>query len=314
MLKKIIIPLLSLSLLLSFCSCQYFAVTGNNKTVDTSAQRELMKEVEELCEAAALQYDVGLTFQSEYVYGLALAEISSLRLCVDRVLWLKGEGKNFAEVVGDAPFTDWDEIVGAGLGSDAPFYFEGLLLKFQGATEKSEECFKRAAYNPLHKERDFYYLRKISVKELYALKEEAAALENKVLAAYTPRTVLLAELTGAEFSPAYHLAMANEKQDNAVEAFQCAMNALLSSPLTPSLYGAAAAYAMNANEPEQAAEIINDGLFLAPEDASVNYIAAMLSCAKGDNASAKAFLDTAKKSADGDLLARVNALYEQTGG
>lgn len=313
MVKKIIISLLCLFLLLSFCSCQYFANIGKTNKIDTSAQKELMKEVEELCGTAALQYDVGLTFQSEYVYGLALAEISSLRLCVDRVLWLRGEGRNFAEVAGDAPYKSWDEIVGAGLGSDAPFYFEGLLLKFQGETEASEECFKRAAYNPLHKERDFYYLRKISVKELYELKEEASALEKRVLSEYTPRTALLSERTGAEFSPAYHLAVASGC-DNEADALQSAINALLSDPLSPSLYGSAALYAMNAGNIELAFEILNDGLFLAPEDASVNYTAAVLSLAKGDGTAAKTFIETAKKTAGAELLSRINALDTQTGG
>ncbi len=307
--KKITVILLSVLLLLSCCSCGIF----NRNKVDTSAQGELIKSVKELCDTAALQYDVGLTFQSEYLYGLAQAEISSLRLAIDTVLWLRGEGKNFAEVVGDAPYKSFDEIIGAGPGSDAPLYFEGLLYKFQGEDEKSEECYNMAAKNPVHKERDFYFLRKLAVKELYSLKEEATECEKHVCDRYTPRTALITAHTGAEFSPVYHLALASDETD-AGAALQCALNALLTGPTVPSLYGAAASYAMSAGKVTLAVEILNDGLFLAPEDASVNYVAALYSHAKGDDTAAKTYLDTAKKSADGDTLASINALYDVIGG
>lgn len=310
MIKKIILPLLSLLLVLPFCSCSFIKQNG----ADNSAHEALMKEAGELADAAALQYDTGLTFQSEYVYGLAQAEISSLRLCVDTILWLKGEGANKDEVIGDAPYKSFDEIVAAGMGSDAPFYFEGVLYKMQGEDKKAEECYAKAGYNPLHEERDFYYLKKMSVDELYRIKEKAAELEKKIAAAYTPRTALVAERTGAEFSAAYHLAMAQENEENAGLAAQCALNALLVNPLSPSLYSGAALYAMKAGLTDLAAEIINDGLFLAPEDASVNYVAALMFFAAGDNAKAKTFTDTAKATATGDLLARINALSAQIGG
>ena len=308
--KKLTVLLLSVLLLFSYTSCGLL----NRNKVDTKAAKELIDEVNALAETADLQFDVGLTFQSEYLYGLAQAEISSLRLAIDTVLWLRGEGKNFADVVKDAPYKSYDEIVGAGLGSDAPFYFEGLLYKFRGEEEKSDECFRQAAYNPLHKERDFYFLRKLSVKELYSLKEDVVKCENAVCAKYSPRSVLLSERTGAEFSPAYHLAMAEEKTDDTSYAAQCALNALLSNPTVPSLYGAAAMYAMNSGDVGLAVEILNDGLFLAPEDATINYVSALYSHAKGDDTAAETYLDTAKKSADGDLLTRVNALYETIGG
>ena len=299
------------------CSCGIVGQrpgSGSGNSKKGSAHAELMDEVNALVENAARQYDVGLTFQSEYIYGLAQAEISSLRLLVDTVLWLKGEGSGLAEVIGDAPYRTWDEIVGVGLGSPAPFYFEGLLARFQGDDRRAEECFERAKYNPLCDERDFYYVRNMSVKELRELRDKAAELENKVHSEYVPRTFLLAGRTGAEFSPAYHLAMADERIGNAAEAAQCALNALLSSPLTPSLYASAAAYEMNAGNAGLAAEILNEGLFLAPEDASINAIAATYAYSAGDLDTARSCLETAKAGAQGDLLERVNALYAQTGG
>ena len=314
--KRITVLILAAIIAAVLCSCGLPGNRpgGSGSSKNGSAHAELMDEVNALAEAAARQYDVGLTFQSEYIYGLAQAEISSLRLCVDHILWLKGEGANLAEVIGDAPYKTWDEIVGAGPGSFAPFYFEGLLCKFRGETAKAEECFKLAEANPLFKETDFYYLRNMSVKDLYSLRQSAAALENKIYALYAPRTVLLAGRTGAEFSPAYHLAMAEEREDAPAEAAQCALNALLSSPLTPSLYAAASAYEMKAGNTDLALEIINEGLFLAPGDPAVNYVAATYSHAAGDDAAAKSFLETAREGAEGDLLERVNTLSRQIGG
>ncbi len=311
--KKYITTIIVLLLLLPLCACGLFTNSGN-KTGAGDAHVKLLKEAEELADAAENQYAVGLTFQSEYVFGLAQAEVSSLRLAVDTVLWLKGEGAGLAEVIGDSPYKTWDEITGACPGSPVPFYFEGLLYRFQGEKAASEECFRRAKFNPLYEERDFYYLRHMDTKELYELKAAASGLETRIYEQYTPRTALMAARTGAEFSPAYHLAMASENAGNPEAAAQCALNALLSSPMTPSLYATAAAYELKAGNAELALEIVNEGLFLAPEDASVNYIAASLSYSAGDAASAKAYLETAKKTASGSLLDEVNALYAQIGG
>ena len=55
-------------------------------------------------------------------------------------------------------------------------------------------------------------------------------------------------------------------------------------------------------------------LFLAPEDASVNYMAATFAHASGDSEAAKTYLETAKKTASGSLLDQVNALNAQIGG
>jgi len=281
---------------------------------DAPAHEQLMAEVNNRLVWAAEQADVGMTLQSEYLYGMAQAEISSLRLSIDTILWLMGEGENFSEVIGFAPYKDWDAIVGAGPGSDAPFYFEGLLLTIQGKYTEAEECYKKAAANPMHTERDFFYLRYMTVEELYMLEEEVSALENTVYDLYTPRTRLLAERTGAEFSPYYHLAMAQELSDRPAEALQCAVNALMTNPMEPSLFSAAAAYAMDAGEADVACEYINEGLYIYPEDSALNYMAALLSAAAGDNATAQSYLNTAKANAEGELLEQINALAGQIGG
>ena len=310
MLKKTVAFILAAALLISLCSCGLLSGRGGKNT----AHEELIAEVRELAAAAAEQYDAGLTFESEYVFGLAQAEISSLRLFIDWLLWLGGEGENITAVIGDAPYRSWEEIIGAGIGSPAPFSFEGLLCRVRGEKERSEELYEKAKYNPLYSDRDFYYLRDLSVDELRQIREEAAELELEIYGVYTPRTMLLAPPTGAEFSPAYHLAMAEETAEDPKAAAACALNALLASPLTPSLYAGASVYELNAGNAELALEILNDGLFLAPEDASVNYVAALVFHAAGDDASARSFIDTAKAKADGELLENINRLAGQIGG
>ncbi|MBO4413610.1 MAG: hypothetical protein J5830_02780, partial [Clostridia bacterium] len=47
---------------------------------------------------------------SAYFYGLAASAVSSLRLAVERILWLKGEGDDFASLSEGSAYTDWDEI------------------------------------------------------------------------------------------------------------------------------------------------------------------------------------------------------------
>ena len=322
--KKLLLIFLALVLALSLAACGGKSPdegetptpgdTVQTVDPDAPAHEQLMAEVNNRLVWAAQQADVGMTLQSEYLYGMAQAEISSLRLSIDTILWLMGEGENLSEVIGSAPYKDWDAIVGAGPGSDAPFYFEGLLLTIQGKDAEAEECYKKAAANPMHTERDFYYLRNMTVEELYALEEEVSALEDTVYGLYTPRTRLLAERTGAEFSPYYHLAMAEERADYPAEALQCAVNALLTNPVEPSLFSAAAAYAMDAGKVDTASEYINEGLYVYPEDGSLNYMAALLCAAAGDTEAAGNYLDTAKANAEGELLEQINALAGQIGG
>ena len=331
MMKKILITLISAALLISLCACgeetaapsaaspsgaQSGAAAGSAQELpaDAAAHEQLMAEVRQYVETARQQGDAGYSLVEEYLLGMAQAEISSLRQCADTTLWLRGEGANLAEVIGSAPYGSWDAIVGAGPGSDAPFYFEGLLFTFQGKDSEAQACYDKAAKNPQHKERDFYYLRNLSIEELYKVKEDAAALENEIWQSFTPRTKLLAERTGAEFLPEFHLTMADSCKDCPTDALQYAVNALLVNPFSSTLYSAAAVYAMDAYDVEQAVEFINEGLFMFPEDGTLNYVAALLCVSAEDNAQAKEFLKAAEAANDPDLKEQIDALYEQIGG
>ena len=167
--KRVLALVLALLTALSLCACK-INLPGM-PGASGRAHEELMANVRGYLDMARGQEDAGMTSLSEFYYGRAQAEISSLRLCIDRVLWLLGEGKNFTEVVGSAHYRDWDSIVGSGPNSGAPFYFEGLLMTFQGKKAEAAELYRKASAHPGYKDSDFYYLRRMSVDELYALKE-----------------------------------------------------------------------------------------------------------------------------------------------
>ncbi|MBR3538584.1 MAG: hypothetical protein IKN79_05870 [Eubacterium sp.] len=277
---------------------------------DTTAHDRLMSKCRTYLERANDLDDVGNVLTAEYLRGYVQADISSLRMCIDTILWLMGEGESLSDVIGAAPYSSWEKIIGAGLSNDAPFYFQGLLYEIQGKKEEAEESYQKAAMNPGHEERDFYYLRHMSVEELHQLREKVLEMEYDIAEQYTPRTALLKEQTGAEFAPAFHLAMMKEYEESPTDMYQCAVNALLTNPTDPSLYTIAATAAINVNKPEMACELINDGLFLFPDDAELNYYAALLSVSDDE---AKAFLEKAKEKADEELKAKIQALSEQIG-
>ncbi len=287
--------------------------TADDADPNAPAHEQLMSKCKTYLDRANDLEDVGNVLTAEYLRGYAQAEVSSLRMTIDTILWLMGEGDSISDVMGNAPYRTWDDITGAGLGNDAPFYFEGLLFEIQGKNEEAEESYQKAEMNPEHEERDFYYLRHMSVEELYQLREKVLELEYDIMDQYTPRTALVRERTGAEFSPAYHMALMKEYEDKPTELYQCAVNALLTNPEDPSLYYIAATAAINVNKLEDTYEFINDGLFLYKDDAELNYLAAVLSASAEKKDEAKAFLEKAKVKADEELKAKIQALSEQLG-
>lgn len=280
---------------------------------DAPAHEQLMARAQNALLAAQQKTDLGLTLQGEYFYGQAQAELSSLRYAVDIILWLMGEGESLADVTAGAPYRDWDDIVAAGMGSPAPHYFEGLVLEIQGKTGESDLCYQRARANPTYEEMDFFYLRHMSVEELYNLRETVLEAENAVWMEYTPRTILCSTVrNGGEFSPTYHLALAAKAAEtgNTVLAWNCARNALLCNPTQAELYASAVGYGLDAGD-AQAVEILNEGLFVFPADGALNYLAGAVAASSGDNAAAEEFLTVAEQNGDENIKAACQALLEQ---
>lgn len=330
--KKLLALLLMLALALSLCACDSIKDIFNPSTsddppdlsgleqpdADAPAHEHLYYKSEQMMVYAHHAEDTGVALQADYFYGMALAPISSLRFCVDNIIWLKGEGETVADIVSAAPFGDWDAIVGAGLGSPMPFFFEGLLFTFQGKSDEAAECYKRAKANSNYEEMDFNYLKSMSIDDLYSLRDECVKKEMAILNEYTPKSTMLAKRTGAEFSPIYHAALAGEMQQSgdSYSMYRCFFNAVLCNPQIPDYYSAAALAAMQVGEVETAELIINDGLWAFPQNGEINYVAATMAFANGDTDGAKEYLQAAK--ADAELPAvfseQCDLLLSQIGG
>lgn len=326
MIKRIFSLLLCFLLAFSLCACN----SGGNSTetpdiselqqpdTDAPAHEHLYHQSEEMLIYAHHAEDTGVALQADYFYGMALAPISSLRFCVDNILWLKGEGETVADIVSAAPFGDWDAIVGAGLGSPMPFFFEGLLFTFQGKNDEAAECYKKAEANSNYTEMDFNYLKSMSIDDLYALRNECVKKEMVILDEYTPKSTMLAKRTGAEFSPIYHAALAGEIQQSGdnYSMYRCFLNAVLCNPQIPDYYSSAALTAMQIGDVETADLIINDGLWAFPQNGEINYVAATMAFASGDTNAAREYLQTAKS--DEELPAafseQCDLLLSQIGG
>lgn len=332
MTKRILSLLLVLVLALSLCACDsikdIFNPNESNDSPDISgleqpdadapAHEHLYYKSEEMLIYAQHSENLGAELQSYYYYGMALAPVSALRFCVDNILWLKGEGETVADIVGTAPYGSWDEIVYAGIGSPMPFFFEGLLFTFQGKNDEAAECYKKAKANPTYEEMDFNYLKSMSIEDLYSLRKECVEKENKILNEYSPKTMMYAERTGAEFSPVYHAALAADmlKAEDNYAVMCCFLNAVISNPQIPDYYASAALMAMQNDKVNLATTIVNDGLIAFPKNGEINYVAATIAFADGDTASAKSYLETAKKDSDlsDAYVAQCDLLLGQIGG
>ena len=233
---------------------------------------ELLNEADTFILSAEQAENVGQNILGEYYYGLAQAELSSLRYAIDYILWLKGEGDTLADVVGTAPYGSWEEIAAVSPSSPATEYFEGLLYRIQGKTEEEQECLDNLADNPRKFPYDFYALKSTSVEELYVIREEVLAKETALWDVFEPRTILFGgEISGAEYIPEYQLwlAQCSTEADNAGLAAQCAINAMLAEPTNPDWYYYAAVYGFAAGR-EDAIDILTEGVFVFPENEKLN--------------------------------------------
>jgi hypothetical protein len=101
--KKLILFLLAAVMAFSLAACD-----GNDKDkdgIDPNAplHEQLTAEADLSLGYARQAANMGVPIQGEYYYGLALAEVSALRLCADHLLWLNGEGDTVDESIGAAP-------------------------------------------------------------------------------------------------------------------------------------------------------------------------------------------------------------------
>ncbi len=211
----------------------------------------------------------GLDFQAQSMYAFSGASLSSMRYAVEYILWLKGEGESIEEVCEGSRYIGWNEIAAICYASPYPYYFEGLLYQIQGENENAKPCYVAALMNPAYPEEgvDFYYLKNMEVADLYTLREELRELEKSVYELYTPRLVQI-ERDEYCFYPEYLRAKSAElleSEDNA-GAFAFAQAALLNDSFDELNYRNAVLCAIAAEDLWAAAEYLDAGLLLFPED------------------------------------------------
>lgn len=214
--------------------------------------------------------EAGMKTQSAYYYSFAGAGTSSLRYAVETILYLKGEGESLEALTADSRYTGWDRIAAVSYASPYPWYFEGLTYQVQGEKDKAKECYKNALLNPLFPEEglDFAYLKNRKVDELYALRDKLRALEDDIYAVWTPPAYTAYERSNMTFSCEYLRALSSEaiSAGENEAAYAHAKIAVRNDPFDVLNFKNAAVCAIACEDLTAAAEYIDDGLILAPED------------------------------------------------
>lgn len=325
--KKYATICLCLVLVISATGCGKKGVTdsnaGNASNVSAPVSPESITDYNALLEEADMfitsgqqAENLGQMILGEYYYGLAQADISSLRFAIDYILWLKGEGESLSEVVDTAPFASWEEIAAVSPSSPAVEYFEGLLYHIQGKSEEEQACLDNLKGNPRNFNYDFYSLKSASVEELYAIREVVLSRETELWETFYPRTTLYAGvISGAEYIPEYHIYLAKEASEAGYKetAAQCALNALLTDPMNPNWYYYAAYYGLDAGR-EDSVDILTEGVFIFPDDAPLNYLLGVVLVGADEMENAVEHLNTAVLNGDENLKKQAQDLISIVGG
>ena len=256
---------------------------------DAPAHAHLMALAEEQRLFAETYAEEAMPSLAAYYYGAAGAALSSLRYAVDNILWLKGEGETLADVVGVVRYSSWEQIAEIGFMSHYPLYYQALLMELQGKEEEAAALYEKAAWNPAYAADapDFYYLRNMSVEDLYALQAQLRGAERTLYAAYKPKSRLLDTYTGGEFMPEYHMILAEQALDGETadyaRAFGHYQNALAADPFSLANYGFCFyTGTQSVGNFDAAAAYLNEGLWIAPNDPGLNLLAGAAYIAAGD--------------------------------
>ena len=203
-----------------------------------------------------------------YFYGFAGSAVGSMRLAVERILWLKGEGDSFEVLTEGSRYTDWDTLGELCFASPYPYYFEGLVYDVQGMEDEANEAYSRAAImtNFPDEGLDFYYLKDMSVSDLYALRDRLRTTENGIYEDYTP-VIYGYERTVYASSAEYLLLDAYEllEQESYEAAMIPARYGVRQNPKIEEGWVVAVTAAMYADKPYQATKWLEEGLKYFPE-------------------------------------------------
>lgn len=265
--KRIIAVLLCAALALSLAACG-----GKTASGDTDI-KDFLKAMDELCASGDSLAQQGLSLQAESYYAFAGSSVSSLRYAAEYILWLKGEGETLEALAAESRYIGWDSIAAVCYASPYPYYFEGLLWQIQGKTDEAKAAYENTLLNPAYPEDgvDFYYLRNMEIDALYSLRDELREKETGIYGKYAPAPVSV-ERDPYLFDTEYLRA----KSAEAMEAGDCAAaaaygkNAVLNDPLDPLNFRNAVLCCLANDEGDRAAEYLDAGLVIAPEDEGLN--------------------------------------------
>lgn len=234
-----------------------------------------------LCDQGNEYMELGLQLQADYAYGWAAASISSMRYCIDCLLYLEGEGDTLEDVVGER-LGSWDEIAAMNYASPYPYFFEGLVYNSQGKNEDAKKCYEKALVNPKFSteyDDSLMVLDVLSVNELKSVKKKLTELENKIFEVYTPLKSSYPR-SHMNYSDKYLRTLAKESLEANEDDYRSALRhyeaALAVNPFEGDNFVGCALMHMYLGNVDQTFFYVNEGLYVDPEHEGLNRIAEFL--------------------------------------
>ena len=212
---------------------------------------------------------------TDFWFGNAGAALSSLRLCVERVLWLRGEGESFASLTEGSRCTDWDQIADMAWGSPFPLYFEGLIYALQGKDEEAALRFSYACAMDAFPESglNFWYLRDEPIETLYALRDRLREQEELVYSQWEPVPSGLARNYDMGFAQNLQVKILElDDAEKYEEALPYCRRLVQMEPFGATGWSVSVILAMEADEPVQAALWLVEGMAYCPEDETLQQL------------------------------------------
>jgi len=231
---------------------------------------------------------LGLQLQADYAYGWAAASISSMRYCVDCLLYLGGEGKKLEDVT-NGRFADWDKIAGFNYATPYPWFFEGIVQHVQGNTKEAAWLYERAIMNPAF---DIEYgetlkaLAALNVTQLKELKDKLTRLEDQIFDKYEPVTNPYPR-TDYCFDDTYLCLLARETLENNETNYRGALRhfeaALKVNPFEGDIFAGCAIMCFYLDEFDKMYFYVNEGLFVDPDHEGLNQLAELMNKEAGQS-------------------------------
>ena len=274
-LKHMIGDVLCLALAFSLAGC------GSEASDITKIPDAYIDGFSKFCERGDEYNEQGLSFQADYAYGWAAASVSSMRYCVDCLLYLKGEGSSLEDVTGGR-ISDWDDIAEFNYASPYPWYFEGLVYNTQDKNDAAQACYEKALLNPAFSvghDEALSVLHVMSVKELKSVKRRLTELEDKIFACWEPKSVNYPRQALA-FSDLYLRALARECLSSEPADYKGALRhyeaALRVNPFEGDNFVGCALTQLYLGNTEKTFFYVNEGLFVDPEHEGLLKLAGIL--------------------------------------